>query len=82
MASGAAIGIGTLLAAFGAGLVSFFSPCVAPLIPGYIGYLSGSSLQAEPVKGSNAENSAAVPSVCGRILAGVCGAGRPVGQRR
>jgi cytochrome c-type biogenesis protein len=53
MASGAAIGIGTLLAAFGAGLVSFFSPCVAPLIPGYIGYLSGSSLQAKPVTGSN-----------------------------
>jgi cytochrome c-type biogenesis protein len=53
MASGAAIGIGTLLAAFGAGLVSFFSPCVAPLIPGYIGYLSGSSLQAEKVKDSN-----------------------------
>jgi cytochrome c-type biogenesis protein len=52
MASGA-IGIGTLLAAFGAGLVSFFSPCVAPLIPGYIGYLSGSSLQRESEKGSS-----------------------------
>jgi cytochrome c-type biogenesis protein len=52
MASGA-LGIGTLLAAFGAGLVSFFSPCVAPLIPGYIGYLSGSSLQREPEKGSS-----------------------------
>jgi len=52
MASGAAIGIGTILAAFGAGLVSFFSPCVAPLIPGYIGYLSGSSLQRDAAKGS------------------------------
>tara|TARA_Y100001970_G_C14037848_1_gene752078 strand:- start:320 stop:1027 length:708 start_codon:yes stop_codon:yes gene_type:complete len=31
--------------AFGAGLVSFLSPCVLPLIPGYISYISGESLQ-------------------------------------
>ena len=30
--------------AFGAGLISFLSPCVLPLIPGYISYISGSSL--------------------------------------
>ncbi len=30
--------------AFLAGMLSFFSPCVLPLIPGYIGYLSGASL--------------------------------------
>jgi len=30
--------------AFGAGLMSFLSPCVLPLIPGYISYISGSSL--------------------------------------
>ena len=30
--------------AFGAGLLSFLSPCVLPLIPGYISYVSGSSL--------------------------------------
>ena len=30
--------------ALGAGLVSFLSPCVLPLIPGYISYISGSSL--------------------------------------
>ena len=29
--------------AFGAGLISFLSPCVLPLIPGYISYVSGSS---------------------------------------
>ena len=29
--------------ALGAGLVSFLSPCVLPLIPGYISYISGSS---------------------------------------
>lgn len=37
------IGMGTAALAFAAGLLSFFSPCVAPLVPGYIGYLSGSS---------------------------------------
>ena len=31
------------LIAFGAGLISFLSPCVLPLIPGYISYISGSS---------------------------------------
>ena len=33
-----------LLIAFGAGLISFLSPCVLPLIPGYISYISGSSI--------------------------------------
>ena len=33
-----------LIIAFGAGLISFLSPCVLPLIPGYISYISGQSL--------------------------------------
>ena len=33
-----------LLIAFGAGLISFLSPCVLPLIPGYISFVSGASL--------------------------------------
>ncbi len=33
-----------IFVAFGAGLISFLSPCVLPLIPGYISYISGSSL--------------------------------------
>ena len=33
-----------LLIAFGAGLISFLSPCVLPLIPGYISFISGTSL--------------------------------------
>jgi len=33
-----------LMIAFGAGLISFLSPCVLPLIPGYISFISGSSL--------------------------------------
>ena len=33
-----------LTIALGAGLISFLSPCVLPLIPGYISYISGSSI--------------------------------------
>ena len=33
-----------IIIAFGAGLISFLSPCVLPLIPGYISYITGSSL--------------------------------------
>ncbi len=31
--------------AFAAGLVSFLSPCVLPLLPGYLSYISGTSLE-------------------------------------
>ena len=34
-----------LLIAFSAGLISFLSPCVLPLIPGYISYISGQNLE-------------------------------------
>ena len=33
-----------LFIAFGAGLISFLSPCVLPLIPGYISFISGTTL--------------------------------------
>ncbi len=32
--------------AFGAGFISFLSPCVLPLIPGYISYISGQNLES------------------------------------
>lgn len=35
------VGIGL---AFAAGIVSFLSPCVAPLVPGYLSYITGTSL--------------------------------------
>lgn len=35
----------TLSLAFGAGIVSFVSPCVLPLLPAYVTYLTGSSLE-------------------------------------
>jgi cytochrome c-type biogenesis protein len=34
----------TLVAAFGAGVLSFISPCVLPLVPGYLSFVSGVSL--------------------------------------
>ena len=33
-----------LLIAFSAGFISFLSPCVLPLIPGYVSYISGQTL--------------------------------------
>ncbi len=61
MAAGTALGLGTILAAFAAGLLSFFSPCVAPLIPGYLGYISGSTLQGVSSPGSGAASVSAMP---------------------
>ena len=39
-----------LFLAFGAGLMSFLSPCVLPLIPGYISFVSGQSFQELTLK--------------------------------
>ncbi|WP_456316096.1 cytochrome c biogenesis CcdA family protein [Roseicella aerolata] len=36
-----------LLTAFLAGMVSFLSPCVLPLVPGYVSYVAGRSVAAE-----------------------------------
>ena len=36
-----------LAAAFGAGLVSFVSPCVLPLVPAYVSYVAGQSPRAD-----------------------------------
>lgn len=42
----------SLMLAFSAGFLSFLSPCVLPLIPSYIGYLAGSTLQDIQYKNS------------------------------
>lgn len=44
-------GIG-LLTAFVAGIISFLSPCVLPLVPGYVSYVAGQSVSGEPQVGS------------------------------
>jgi len=46
----------TLIAAFVAGFLSFISPCVLPLIPGYVSFVSGVSL--EDMRGDAAVTSA------------------------
>ena len=35
----------TLLAAFSAGLLSFLSPCILPIVPFYLSYLTGIGIQ-------------------------------------
>jgi cytochrome c-type biogenesis protein len=55
----------TLLAAFGAGLLSFISPCVLPLIPGYLSYISGLSL--DEMRGASGAV-VAPPEVRNRII--------------
>lgn len=34
----------SLTTAFGAGIISFLSPCVLPLVPGYVSYVAGDAL--------------------------------------
>jgi cytochrome c-type biogenesis protein len=41
------VSIGWLLA-FGAGLLSFFSPCVVPIVPGYLSLVSGVAIGTTP----------------------------------
>jgi len=43
MIDGSALGFAT---AFAAGIVSFLSPCVLPLVPAYLSYVSGHSLES------------------------------------
>jgi len=40
----------SIIIAFIAGIVSFLSPCVLPIIPGFLAYLSGSSLEGAESK--------------------------------
>ena len=41
----------SLTVAFLAGLISFLSPCVLPIVPGFLAYLSGTSLDQSGVRG-------------------------------
>ncbi len=47
-----------------AGLVSFLSPCILPLVPGYLGYLGGAAGVPDAAKGGN-------KSGRGRLILGV-----------
>ncbi len=48
----------SLLIVFAAGLLSFLSPCVLPLIPGYIAFVSGLSIDDMTERGSTGKKMA------------------------
>jgi cytochrome c-type biogenesis protein len=62
----------SLLVAFAGGVLSFISPCVLPLIPGYISFISGATL--EQMRGQPPGGEQAGPSAA----SGATGAGRRV----
>src|SRR5260370_30651302 len=38
------LSIASMTAVFVAGIISFLSPCVLPLVPGYVSYIAGQSI--------------------------------------
>lgn len=56
----------TFIAAFVAGLLSFVSPCVLPLIPGYLSYISGVTL--DDMQGTGSAGAAAVAASRRRVV--------------
>ena len=56
----------TFLAAFAAGVLSFISPCVLPLIPGYLSYISGLTL--DQMQGTGGASAAAVAASRRRVV--------------
>lgn len=64
----------SILVAFVAGLLSVASPCVLPLIPAYIGYLTGASLEGPGARQVNVRQTVAVGSAGGGGSMGVAGA--------
>lgn len=56
----------TFFAAFIAGVLSFISPCVLPLIPGYLSYISGVTL--DDMQGTGSAGASAVAASRRRVL--------------
>lgn len=52
-----------LLGVFGAGVLSFFAPCILPLLPVYVSYLSGSIAGGTMVQGAGAASAVRFRSV-------------------
>lgn len=61
----------SILYAFLAGIISFLSPCVLPLVPGYISMLSG--IGVEQLRGPTGAQQpvCVVTGICFRILCGL-----------
>ena len=60
-----------ILTAFSAGLLSFFSPCVLPLIPAYICFITG--LSGEELSASEGENLKKVKTILPESLLFILG---------
>jgi cytochrome c-type biogenesis protein len=58
----------TLYAAFGAGLISFLSPCVLPIIPGYLSLITG--LEISELEEGGSANLARMATNTGLFIAG------------
>jgi cytochrome c-type biogenesis protein len=73
-----AITVGPLgaLVAFGAGILSFLSPCVLPLVPGYLSLVSG--LSAAELGSQKAAPSPPSPSASPGLSSGLSRAGGPL----
>jgi cytochrome c-type biogenesis protein len=69
----------TIFAAFLAGLLSFVSPCVLPLIPVYLGYLTGSTLAGDQTPSRKLVFSHALMFVAGFTFVFVVVFGVPAG---
>jgi cytochrome c-type biogenesis protein len=51
----------TIAVAFGAGLLSFASPCVLPIVPGYLGFITGMSI--DDLRGGASRRAVVVPAL-------------------
>ena len=63
------IGGVSIFLAFAAGLLSCLSPCVLPLVPAYLGYLTGASLETASVSGRPAVQQTAIAGSTGGAVA-------------
>jgi cytochrome c-type biogenesis protein len=52
----------TFAAAFAAGVISFLSPCVLPIVPGYLGFITGMSL--DELRTGTSRRAVLVPALC------------------
>jgi len=60
-----------ILTAFSAGLLSFFSPCILPLIPAYICFITG--LSSEELSASEGKNLKKVKTILPESLLFILG---------
>jgi cytochrome c-type biogenesis protein len=72
MAGAGPLGWDAGILAFLAGMASFFSPCVAPLVPGYVGYLAGASAVGLETVGVEAQPAGQVRGLRGNPAVRVC----------